>query len=59
MLFNLALANIYAIQLLVYISRYLNLYKVEQVDIHVLCDIIHVGSCVGCCMAHEFHVGYC
>ena len=43
--FNLASNHIYVIQLCVCTSRHLNLYKIEQIDIHVL----HVIFCPTWC----------
>lgn len=45
--FNLAPDHIYDLQLWVCTSRHSNLYKVEQVETHVLRDIIYVGRHVG------------
>lgn len=46
--FNVASADIYALQLWVCTSRHLNLYKIEQVETRVTYGIIHI----------ETHVGY-
>ena len=42
MILNFVLVNNYAFQFLVCTSRHSDLYKIEQVDTHVLHDIMHI-----------------
>ena len=45
MSFNVASFYIYVYQLLVDTSKHLNLYKIEQIDTHILCGILHDNLC--------------
>ena len=48
---NLSSFHIYALQLWVCTSRHLNLYKLEHVDIWVICGTTHVGQKMSCRMS--------
>ena len=59
--FNMTLNYIYDFQLWVCTNRHLNLYKVEQIDTHVLHVILHVifcptwcSTCIVSCSTHVF-----
>ena len=51
--FNLATNQIYAPQLWMCTNRHLNLYKVEQIDTHVL-HVIFCPTCIVPCRTHVF-----